>query len=360
MNIIETMIKENTMDNIKNISENFHPQGTCILWQPAEEGLRIIRVYSSQACLSLPKTLGGRLVTEIGAYCFSASLPRYTGPLYYSQNMNPDLEKAWTSGSFSSDLSQLENRLFPFCGNAIEDLRLPTGVQILHNGAFYNCRKLARLSVGPDIRGIGSDCFTNNRLFHQLIMRADPHSSRGLKLLLERLAQDLTVCFTDQEGTDLGSLYFPEYYEWLDEITAAHIFSRSIRGAGFRMRKCFQDNRLDFEKYDQCFEAAVREESPETLCRICLARLTRPIDLKTGARKIYEQALEKRLGPALSLAIEERDSDTLSWLCRTFSPDRKLLADSRSLCLDKDWSQGAALLMEMSAPADIKKRFSFD
>ena len=191
-------------------------------------------------------------------------------------------------------------------------------------------------------------------------MRADPHSSHGLRLLLERLAQDLTVSFTDPEGTELCSLYFPEYYEWLDEIFPAHIFSRTINGTGFRMRKCFQDNRLDFDKYDQCFEAAVREESPETLCRICLGRLVRPTDLKAGARRLYEEALEQRLGPALTMSIEEKNAETLSWLCRTFSPDRRLLTDSRNLCLEKDWSQGAALLMEMSRPADPKKRFSFD
>ena len=347
MNIIGTMNK-NTISY-----ENF------ILWQPAENGLRIIRVYGNSPRLTLPEHIGDTPVTEIGPYCFSSSLPGYSGPLYYSRCL-PDGTGSKEDGLLSTSLQEAESGRFPLSGNSIEEVRLPAQVHTLHNGAFYNCRQLKTLSVGPGLTGVGSDCFTNNRNFSRLLIRTDPHSRHGLRLLLERLSQDMTVIFLADSGREICSLYFPEYYEWLDEISPAHLFSRSINGAGFRMRKCFRDNRLDFEKYDECFESALREESDETLCRICFCRLSSPTDLKDRFRDAYEEALRERLKAALTFTIRQRDSGTLSWLCRTFSPDRTLLRSARELCLDRDWSEGTSLLMEISAAANIRKRFDFD
>ena len=331
-----------------------------ILWQPVKEGIRIVRVYGKDPCLCLPECIDGIPVTEIGPYCFSATLPKASGPLYYSQPVSAMSRNIEAGGRLSCALEDLETQRYPLCGNVIMSVRLPDRVTTLHNGVFYNCRTMTKLSAGSAIRGIGSDCFTNNRRFNQLLLRTSPASAQSLKLLLERLAQDLTVSFVDREEQLTCSLYFPEYYEWLDEIFPAHIFSRTINGAGFRMRKCFQGSRLDFEKYDLCFTSALREESDETICRICLCRLISPLDLKDRYRVSYEAALRERLSAALTFSIEKRNPDTISWICRTFTPDKKVLSQARGLCLDKGWSEGASLLMELSAGARHAKRFEFD
>ena len=44
-----------------------------ILWEMGQEGARILRVYSNELAIRLPDRLEGVPVTEIGAYCFSAS-----------------------------------------------------------------------------------------------------------------------------------------------------------------------------------------------------------------------------------------------------------------------------------------------
>lgn len=342
------------MNGINKNYENY------ILWQPAKEGIRIVRVYGKDPCLSLPESIGGNPVTEIGPYCFSASLRKASGPFYYSHPSSATSREIAAGGRLTCSLEDLETLRYPLCGNVIQSVRLPSQVHTLHNGAFYNCRAMTSLSAGPAIRGIGSDCFTNSRCFSQLLLRADPASSHGLKLLLERLAQNLTVNFIDREHQITCSLYFPEYYEWLDEISPAHLFSRTINGAGFRMRKCFQDAKLDFEKYDLCFASALREESEETICRICLCRLISPLGLKNSYRISYENALRDRLPAALTLSIERRDPTVLAWICRTFLPDKKILQEARRLCLDKDWSEGVSLLIELSAETNAAKRFSFD
>ena len=58
--------------------------------------------------------------------------------------------------------------------------------------------------------------------------------------------------------------------------------------------------------------------------------------------------------------LEKKNSAALTWILQTFMPDRKVLGQARRLCLDKDWSEGASLLMEQSAAANASKRFEFD
>ena len=55
----------------------------------------------------------------------------------------------------------------------------------------------------------------------------------GLKKLLGAVSADITV------ELDGAQLFYPEYSEFLDENTPAHIFNHSIEGEGYRMRQCF-------------------------------------------------------------------------------------------------------------------------
>ena len=59
-----------------NLTEEPLHQQLDILWEPAEDGARILRVYGEQPALRLPEYIGQRPVTEIGPYCFSRSEPK--------------------------------------------------------------------------------------------------------------------------------------------------------------------------------------------------------------------------------------------------------------------------------------------
>jgi len=59
-------------------------------------------------------------------------------------------------------------------------------------------------------------------------MRGKDSEATGLPLILERIAENITVSFCPNSSSSPESIvFFPEYYEWLDEISPAHIFSRS-------------------------------------------------------------------------------------------------------------------------------------
>ncbi len=311
-----------------------------LLCQETKDGIRVLRAFGNQSNLSIPDTIGDKRVTEIGPYCFSAS----EKPL-------PEDTFLWSDpGAPRRD--QLPP---PLQGEDLESVRLSSRIATLHNGAFYNCRQLIRLSFGPAIRGIGSDVFTNCRQLRHLEIRSDDRQSTGLPLLLERLPEDLTVTFPG------GSmLFFPEYYEWLDEVTPAHLFSRTINGEGYRMRKCFRDGVLDFDKYDQCFSSALVTESDESLCRIALSRLLYPAALSPTAKTRYQAAIKERAGLSLSMAIEARNPSLLSYICRETTPGSSLLSSAYTLASRDHWSEGCAILTEEISRAHHKPVFDFD
>lgn len=344
----------------------FSSQKLDILWEPAGQGVRILRVYGEHPVVNLPETIDGRPVTEIGAYCFSRSEPRLPEQ-YFHFYMNT----AFTSS----------RQLFCLSGSSVEAIWLPASVTILHNAAFYNCRNLHTLSVGAGIQSIGSDEFMNCTSLSRLIMRCKDTEAEGLPLLLERYAENLLVLFVPEENhavstvsaqnadnatflpapADISAaLFFPEYYEWLDEISPAHIFSRSIHGEGFRMRKCFENGRINYEKYDLCFENALKVESDESLCRIAVTRLRWPGGLKETAESLYTDALKTRLSTAISIAIREQNLSLLLFLCRYFSAGD--YSQAISACVETDWGEGSARLMEEKHQSGsfAGKSFSFD
>ena len=141
-------------------------------------------------------------------------------------------------------------------------------------------------------------------------------------------------------------LFFPEYYEWLNEISPAHIFSRSIEGEGFRMRQAFQDGHIDYRKYDQCFENALITESDRALCRIALDRLLWSQGLTADAEDLYGKAIQERYEAAIEIIVKRRDLHALQFLCERFHPDGEEITRWMNQCINAQWSEGNVYLIE--------------
>lgn len=146
----------------------------------------------------------------------------------------------------------------------------------------------------------------------------------------------------------------------LDEISPAHIFSRSIHGEGFRMRRSFENGILDYRKYDSCLENALTVESPESLCKIALNRLRWPSRLEDIFREKYENVIKKYMGTAFTLAVKDQDFPMLQFICEHFSPDASALASAIDQCIEKEWGEGNAFLIEAKHKSFSKKTFDFD
>ena len=94
-----------------------------IIWEPCAAGARVLRVLGDSPCPAVPETVEGLPVTEIGPYCF-ADKPVKAG--------------ARRSGADTHEIT----------GNFVEEVTLPDTVRVLDSAAFYNCRRLRRLTAG--------------------------------------------------------------------------------------------------------------------------------------------------------------------------------------------------------------------
>ncbi|WP_455499958.1 leucine-rich repeat domain-containing protein [Gemmiger sp.] len=295
-----------------------------VFWEPCADGARVLRVLGDTPCPAVPAAVEGRPVTEIGPYCFADK---------------PVKDGARHSGDDTHELT----------GSFIEEVTLPDTVRIIHSAAFYNCRRLRRVTLGPGVESLGSDLFTNCRCLQAFCLRAAPDAPTGLKKLLGAVSADITAEF------DGAKLFYPEYSEFLDENTPAHIFNHSIEGEGYRMRQCFTaGGAVDYPAFDASFAQACVGESEAKLCRLALGRLVLPFALNDDARTDYEFYVTAHPGAAFALAIDARDEAALRLLVGLGLPT----SDAAAYCSRAGWSAGAAILLGRAKRT--KKTYDFD
>lgn len=299
-----------------------------VLWEPCKDGVRILRVLGDSPCPVVPGEVAGKPVTELGPYCFAAR--PVTGGCRWPADSTDTHEVA---------------------GDFLEEVVLPDSLRVLHSAVFYNCRRLRRIEAGARLESLGSDLFTNCKALRTFALRAIPSANTGLKKLLGAVSADIEAEFLDGEG---ARLFYPEYFEWLDENAPAHIFNRSIEGEGYRMRECFAEGAVDYAAYDATFAQACVGESAEKLCRMALGRLLLPFGLSDSARADYEYFLATHPEDAFTFAIHQRDEDALRLLTGLGLPGREAAAQ----CARAGWSAGAAILLSRSKRAP--KQYDFN
>ena len=272
-----------------------------VFWEPCAGGVRVLRLLGDTPCPAVPGVIGGLPVVEIGPYCFAE---------------RPVRPGAQCTGTDTHEIT----------GNFVEEVTLPDTVQVLHSAAFYNCRQL--------------------RVF---TLRAAAAAPTGLKKLLGAVSADITA------ELDGARLFYPEYSEFLDENTPAHIFNHSIEGEGYRMRQCFTPGgAVDYAAFDASFTQACVGESADTLCRLALGRLVQPFGLSDNARADYELYLTAHPADAFKLAIDTRDEAAPRLLAGLGLPT----ADAAVYCSRAGWSAGAAILL--GRPRRVKKTYDFE
>ena len=331
---------------------------------------RLVRVYGGEPCVKLPGAVpapegeGQWPITELGDYCFSEKPRGLPGPEKICRYERAEDGKLCLTRAFGRDVSGKErysfdfdapaapaqdDELHPICGNFLEEVTLPDSLRVIGSCTFYNCRRLRRVTLGPGVEGFGSDLFTNCRQLQTFRLRAAADAPTGLKKLLGAVSADITV------ELDGAQLFYPEYSEFLDENTPAHIFNHSIEGEGYRMRQCFTPGgAVDYAAFDASFAQACVGESEDKLCRLALGRLVQPFGLGDDARADYELYLTAHPEAAFRRAIDDRDEAALRLLVGLSLPT----ADAAVYCARVGWSAGAAVLLGRTKRA--KKTYDFD
>lgn len=321
-------------------------------WEPVKEGARLLRVFGTERSVRLPQRLAGVLLTEIGDYCFSGArhLPaeyEKTAPLLLGGEPVPVTELA---GSFPVEVI------------------LPDTVRKIGSFAFYNCTALEKLELGRQMDTVGSDAFMNCRSLCGITVRCGVSEKSGMRKILSQISSDIEVTFEKEKQVD-AIVFYPEYYESLDEITPAHIFSRSIEGEGFRARQCFRDDVADLTMYDAIFPKACAGESKKTLHKIVCTRLCYPVGMTENSRLLYEAYVRSHDLEMAEWMVREKMLWVFRYFCEQMLFSEDAIEKGIRTAAETEWAEGVTSMLHIRRELHVKhqqfesqkiKRYSFD
>lgn len=328
-----------------------------ILWSITEHGTaKILRVFGESPAVSIPAQIAGYPTAELGDYCFAPN-SRLPAEGYLTEEFQRPSDRAC-----DSPLAEL-------CGNYIEQACLPDMVAKIGNYAFYDCRNLTSIEFGKHLTAVGSDAFMNCRRLEKLHVRCAPQEQSGLRQILAQVTWNVEAAFVTPADMNPASkriqaaVFYPEYYEMLDEIAPAHIFGRRISGEGFRARCSFIDGRIHYAQYDRIFPKACAEESEQTLCRLALCRLRYPVELSAENQAQYASYIKAHGRTLCRQLVMEKQLDALSSL---FSQNLLSYEDAQYavvLAAESGWMQGSASMIrwkQLLLKTPGRKKYEFD
>ena len=344
---------------------------------------RLVRVYGTAPCVVLPAVLpapegGSFAVTELGGYCFSEkprSLPasdktcRYTvepdGTVQLTRAFGQAVGGACRRYDFDFDAPAAdEEALHPVCGNFLEEIALPDSLQVIGSCAFYNCRRLRRLSVGAGDLTVGSDVFLNCFALADLLVRAAPEEKTGLFALVNNITEAVRALFwLPGEARPRAGLWYPAYWEDVEE-SPAHILLHTFSGQGYHYRQCFLDGKILSAEYDAIFPDGHAAEDQGVAAMLCFDRLRWPWNLTEKAKAPYREFLAAHTGLVLQRLLKAQDTDSIKDLLALDVLDAAAFAEGAALAARADNAAAAALLADAEhkkrGSAPKKRRYDFD
>ena len=309
---------------------------------------RLVRVYGDEPCITLPEALpapeGGTLtITELGDYCFSEKprglpapeeLCRYAvepdGTARLLRAFGRDLTGAsharydldFGDGDASTAARSGEEALHPLCGSFLEELVLPGSLRVIGSCAFYNCRRLRRLTEAVQ-----------------------------------------ALFWPEGEARPLAGLWYPAYWEDIEE-TPAHILLHTFSGQGYHYRQCFLDGKFLPVEYDAIFPQGHDADDANIMAMLCFDRLRWPWSLSSAAAEHYRAFLAANTGRVLARLLKAQDMDGLRALLALDVFEKDAFAAGAALAAKADNASAAALLADAEhkkfAARPNKKRYDFD
>ena len=347
------------------------------------DAVRLVRVYADAPCAVLPETLpapegGVWQITELGDYCFSEkprSLPAPEAVCRYAVEKNeaPRLVRVFgqnlTSAAkhrYNLDFGESvpEEGLPPLCGNFLEELTLPESLRVIGSCAFYNCRRLRRLSAGAGELTVGSDVFLNCFALETLVIRAEPEQATGLFALVGSITEAVRAVFWP-EGAEAprAGLWYPAYWEDIEE-TPAHILLHTFSGQGYHYRQCFLNGKVLPAEYDAIFPQGHDADDANIMAMLCFERLRWPWELSEQAADAYRSFLAANASRVLTRLLKAQDLDGLRALLALDVLDKDAFAEGAALAAKADNASAAALLADAEhkkyAAVPQKARYDFD
>ena len=323
--------------------------------------VRLCRVYGDEPSVTLPDALPAPdgtpwAITELGDYCFSEkprNLPAPEQLLRYEVHEDGTVE-----------LLTEKADLHPVCGNFVEEISLPESLRVVGSCAFYNCRKLRRLSVGSGELIVGSDVFLNCFTLETILVRATPEQPTGLFALVNSITEAVEALYQPKDtAAPLAGLWYPAYWEDIEE-SPAHILLHTFSGQGYHYRQCFLNQKFLPAEYDAIFPEGLACEDTNIIAMLCFVRLRWPWQLSEAAKTAYREFVAANTGRILTRLLKAQDLEGVKALLAMDVMTPEAFAEGAALAAKADNASAAALLADAEykkrAAQPRKKRYDFD
>ncbi len=316
-----------------------------MFWKERKDGgACLVRLYGTSPQIHLPSKIEGRSLVEIAPYCFAKK-----------ESLTTKRDEIETIVGEEKDAAFLKE----LCQTSVEEVYLPDSVQKIGSYAFYNCKNLHTLQIGPALQEVGSDAFMNTLSFHWLILRCGAKERSGIRQIVSQISSDLHVQFV-RNGQIEAALLYPEYYESYDEIAPAHLFGRQIHGEGFRARQCIKDGKVDFAGYDAVFLQACAGESENTLGQMALNRIKYPYMLLEKDKEMYQTYIKEHIHGISGRLVTRKSLDMLQLLYEERLMSYTALLECSKNAAKSGWTKGSAFVLQCLAKERPAKENRYD
>ncbi|MCI7814076.1 MAG: leucine-rich repeat domain-containing protein [Lachnospiraceae bacterium] len=252
------------------------------------DGVRLLRCFAPYEAeqIVIPKAILGLPVREIGAYAFS----HVEGEREFH-----DGEEVWKAVG----------------GNDLRDVMFPDTLCHIGRLAFYNCENLSRITFYDTVRDIEDGAFKNCERLSEVNLHVLRGKINCMKQVVVDVEQKVEARIAYVLEGQKAKLIFPEFGYGFEENCPGRIFHEYTYGSGNSYRQCFYNGEVRYQRYDELFDMAVREDPKETVLEIAVARLEYPYHLTEKDRAKYEAYLREKKQDAGAIAVKEDDLHTL-------------------------------------------------
>lgn len=285
--------------NMNDISyETFDYEGNRFVCVSRAEGKSLIRCGGQNQSVVLPKNCN---ITTVAIRAFAP-------------------QSSWKASCTLKDFPKVSE---PLCGENIEAVDLPSGVSVIEDYAFYDCRRFQHLTLTDDIQRIGNNAFLNCESLTHLTIHLHHDVSTCLYTVFSEIQNKITLDLHFVDTDEKAKLIFPAYFEEAVENAPARIFEYHTYGTGLRYRQCLPKGKVDFRAYDLCFPFACVEEEKSLLYALIFARLEYPYALSEQNRIVYLRYLADNAAAFFEIAMAEDNIDRGAYILNLKSIGRE-------------------------------------
>ncbi|MGN0505759.1 MAG: leucine-rich repeat domain-containing protein [Lachnospiraceae bacterium] len=202
----------------------------------------------------------------------------------------------------------------------ITQITLPGSLRVIGSHAFYNCRGLHTVRFLGAVPVLEDGAFKNCDGVNYVELFETEEKDIRLKNFLQELEQEFSVRLVFTDGKE-ARLCLPRTCYAFVANEPARMFTEESYGSGIYYRQSVGRSEIDWNRYDELFLVALREENIKTVLSIAGQRLAYPYHLSKDAETEYLNYFKNNMKTVLQEIAKTEDWGLLSLLC-----DRKLLS----------------------------------